>query len=382
MKNRWIVLLSALVTQTILGGIYAWSTLTNYLTESYGISNAESGFIFGLSIAVFTVVMVFSGRLLSKKGPKLPALIASVLYLVGYLIASVAHGSYPLLLLGIGFIAGSGIGFGYVVPLSVGIQWFPNHKGLVTGLSVGGFGGGAIILSSIIEAAILSGISLDRYFLIYGLVTGSLLFICSLLFTVPNQINTPINVAKSKVLKRYKILWLSIAGMFCGTFAGLLLVGNLAPFARMQGLSELHAVFAVMLFSFGNLSGRIIWGYLFDRKGSRLIPQSLLLFALFFSLLAVAGSELVLLVSILALGFLFGSQFVLYAGLLSRTYCAAEFSKYYPLVFLSYGFAGIIAPGIGGWIVDAFGSYNAALYLCILLTLVGALILLVSERSY
>ena len=380
MKNRWLILSSALVTQTILGGIYAWSTLTDLLSESYGISNAESGFIFGLSIAIFTLVMVFSGHLVSKKGPRLSAIIASVFYLFGYLIASVAHGSFPLLLLGVGVFAGVGIGFGYVVPLSVGIQWFPKHKGLVTGLCVGGFGGGAIILSSIIEAVKLSGMSLDRYFFNYALISGTLLFLCALFFSFPLSIEIKAAENKTKTAKTSTLLWVSIVGMFCGTFSGLLLVGNLAPFIRMQALSEMQAVFAVMLFSFGNLSGRIIWGHLFDRMGSRIIIHSLLLSALFYGLLLFISNELILLVCILFLGFLFGSQFVLYAGSLSRNLCVKEFSRLYPLVFLSYGFAGIIAPGIGGLIADAFGSYSAALYLCIILVLIGSVVVWVAQR--
>jgi len=381
MHNRWIVLIAGLIMQTILGGIYAWSTLTPWLAESYGISNGESGFVFGLSIAVFTLVMVYSGHLLARKGPRIPALIGALLYLAGYFLASRSHGSFPLLLLAVGVIAGSGIGFAYVVPLSVGMQWFPRQKGLITGLSVGGFGGGAIILSSCIEAGKLSGISLDRFFLFYSLISGSLLFFASLLLSSPPA-STGKELGEMQVHQNVKKpMLLSILGMFSGTFAGLLLVGNLAPYALSKGLVEEMTVLSVVLFSVGNLSGRIIWGHIFDKTGYRVIPWSLLLASLFYMLLRFAGG-FVFLASVLVLGFLFGSQFVLYAGYLSRAYGVEAFSKRYPLVFLSYGLAGIIAPGVGGWIADSTGSYNPAITLCLVLLFISGLVLFTANRKH
>jgi OFA family oxalate/formate antiporter-like MFS transporter len=286
------------------------------------------------------------------------------------------------LLLAVGVIAGSGIGFAYVVPLSVGMQWFPRQKGLITGLSVGGFGGGAIILSSCIEAGKLSGISLDRFFLFYSLISGSLLFFASLLLSSPPA-STGKELGEMQVHQNVKKpMLLSILGMFSGTFAGLLLVGNLAPYALSKGLVEEMTVLSVVLFSVGNLSGRIIWGHIFDKTGYRVIPWSLLLASLFYMLLRFASGGFVFLASVLVLGFLFGSQFVLYAGYLSRAYGVEAFSKRYPLVFLSYGLAGIIAPGVGGWIADSTGSYNPAITLCLVLLFISGLVLFTANRKH
>jgi OFA family oxalate/formate antiporter-like MFS transporter len=282
----------------------------------------------------------------------------------------------------VGVVAGSVIGFAYVVPLSVGMQWFPRQKGLITGLSVGGFGGGAIILSSIIEAGKLSGLSLDRFFLLYSLVSGSLLFLAALLLSSPPA-TTGKKSGEMQVHKAHseKPMVLSILGMFSGTFAGLLLVGNLAPYALSKGLAEEMTVLSVVLFSLGNLSGRIIWGHIFDRTGYRVIPWSLLLASLFYVLVGVSSGGFIFLASVLVLGFLFGSQFVLYAGYLSKTYGVTAFSKRYPLVFLSYGLAGIIAPGIGGWIADTTGSYNTAIMVCLVLLSVSGLVLITANRK-
>ncbi len=119
MKNRWLVLIAGVLIQSILGGVYAWSSLTPWFNQ-YGISKAQSGFIFGVTIAVFTVAMIGAGQLVNKKGPRVTALIGALLYGCGYLLAAYSGGEYLILLLAIGGFAGAGIGFGYVCPLSVG----------------------------------------------------------------------------------------------------------------------------------------------------------------------------------------------------------------------------------------------------------------------
>ncbi|MBD3394104.1 MAG: MFS transporter, partial [Chitinivibrionales bacterium] len=131
--NRWLVLVAGCLIQTVLGGIYAWSTFVPYLIKDYGLSTGQCGFIFGVTILTFASTMIFTGRVLIKKGPRFTALIAAGLFTSGYLFASMSGGSFALLLLSLGGIVGIGIGFGYVCPLSVGMKWFPDKKGLVTG---------------------------------------------------------------------------------------------------------------------------------------------------------------------------------------------------------------------------------------------------------
>ncbi|HMA62058.1 MAG TPA: MFS transporter, partial [bacterium] len=164
MKNKWVNLIAGIIIQTILGGIYAWSIFVPHLINNYGLSKGQCGTIFGVSIAVFTLAMTLAGRILSRRGPRFTASIGAVLFLVGYLIASFSGGSFIILLVGIGLFAGSGIGFGYVCPLSVGMQWFPKHKGFITGVAVAGFGGGAIILSSVASHFLNAGMNVLIFF--------------------------------------------------------------------------------------------------------------------------------------------------------------------------------------------------------------------------
>lgn len=380
MGKKWSVLFAALCMQTILGGVYAWSTLSAWIREEMGISNAQAGLVFGLTIMVFTAVMVYTGRLLPRLGPKKTASIGALAYGLGFLVASYSQSSFLVLLLGISVLSGIGIGFAYVVPLSVCLKWFPNQKGLVTGLSVGGFGGGAIILSAIIEQAYLSALSVSLFLTWYGIITAILLLSCAQLLSVPNE-SASAQEKPPRSLYRNPVMMLCSVGMFAGTFAGLLVVGNLSSLVQEWGLSEVEAVLAVMLFSVGNASARIVWGFIFDRIGAVSIPLSLLLFSLATLALLASGANIpLILVLVTLLGFSFGANFVLYAAVIAHAYPLHYFSSLYPLCFLFYGIAGLLGPAIGGWLRDITGSYATSLVLCLFLVTISAFLMFAKRR--
>lgn len=365
MKNRWVILVAGIVMQTILGGIYAWSIFTHGLMDDYGLNKAQCGTIFGLCIAVFTLAMIFAGRLLSRRGPRRTAAISAVLFAAGYLIASVSGGSYGWLLLGIGVFSGAGIGFGYVCPLTVGMLWFPRRKGLITGIAVAGFGGGAIILSSVAAHVLGSGMDVMRFFMWLGMIAGALLLVSSLLLDMPEHTKsaTVPPSASSELFTRPFLICL--LGMFAGTFSGLLVIGHLTPIVEEAGLSVERAALAVSIFAAGNAAGRILWGFLFDRIGYRSIPASLGWFAAALLLISCTHHVGIILACAAGLGFGFGSNFVIYASSLSSYFDVASFPRLYPICFLGYGLAGITGPGIGGYLADTTGSYHTAIYLSI-----------------
>lgn len=230
--------------------------------------------------------------------------------------------------------------------------------------------------SFIVEHARISGVDLAIFFRWYGILASVILLISALLMDVPQReqhirpqsFSSSINTGP---------LWLSIFGMFCGTFAGLLIVGNLFSYATHAGYSVNQAVSIVMIFSVGNSLGRIVWGYIYDRIDAQAILLAFSLFGIACVLLLFPSSFLILLFAVLLAGFTFGGNFVLFAGVISKTYGVARFPRLYPLCFLAYGFAGSIAPAIGGYFAETFGSYDAAILVCIMLiSLAGGVIFL------
>jgi len=145
--NRWFVVIGALLMQLCLGSIYAWSVFVNPLKESYTFTTTETQIIFSVALATFAVVMVFAGRWQDKIGPKKVGIIGAVLLGTGYVLAGFTGGSFLGLVVTIGFIGGAGIGFGYVCPLAALIKWFPDKRGLISGIAVASFGAGAWVFA-------------------------------------------------------------------------------------------------------------------------------------------------------------------------------------------------------------------------------------------
>ena len=376
--KRWIVLAAGVVLQLILGGVYAWSAFVPSLTEQYGLSNGQCGLIFGVVIGVFTVAMIPGGRLLRRFGPRIVAGAGAALFAAGYVAASLSGGNFVLLLLSIGVLSGAGIGAGYVCPLTVAMKWFPNNKGLVTGVAVAGFGGGAVVLSFLTQY-LLQTAQLDvlRVFRIIGIAFGAVALVAALMLSEPDQSAEQDEVEPElaggvmpHVLSgRFGYLLL---GLFAATFAGLLTVGNLKPILLGAGLTPTATTLGIALFAVGNASGRIIWGQIHDRIGSRrtvvfsLASLGLALMPLLFDLPAV---YMLALVTVIGIGF--GAAFVVYASSMVEHFGVGLFPHLYPVCFLGYGLAGIIGPAVGGWIKDATGSFAPAIGISVLTVFVA-----------
>jgi OFA family oxalate/formate antiporter-like MFS transporter len=382
MKNRWLVLIAGCVIQTILGGIYAWSTFVPYFIKDHGLSSGQCGLVFGVTILTFTVAMIVAGRILVKQGPRFTALVSAGLFASGYLLAALSRGSLPLLILSLGVVAGSGIGFGYVCPLSVGMKWFPEKKGFVTGLTVAGFGAGAILLSYVADHFLVHGMDVLTFFRGFGIVAGVILFAAALFLSDPPGETS--NAAKQGHMHAV-FAWpfsISVIGLFAGTFGGLLIIGNLAPIILKAGLTEQQAVASVSLFAIGNGLGRIIWGRLFDHIHYRSIPFSLGGFALAALLLLLPLPYGILMFAVVLIGFCFGANFVVYASTISRFFGTDAFPHLYPICFMAYGVAGIIGPALGGFLADATGTYNTAIYICIALVSAAGVLSLVKLGTF
>ncbi|OGV47489.1 MAG: hypothetical protein A2X46_14305 [Lentisphaerae bacterium GWF2_57_35] len=372
--KRWPALAAAVIMQTCLGGIYAWSVFVPPLSAAFGYTAGQTQLVFGLAIACFTITMVLAGRLLLRWGPRRTALLGSLLFACGHLLAAMSQGHYLLLLGGIGLLGGASLGFGYVAALAIGIQWFPRHKGLVTGVAVAGFGAGAIVLSTFTSFCLHRGWPVLDIIRAIGWSYGVLTALSALLlFTPPPAIDHRPHSATSASLLGDRVFRALVGGMFCGTFAGLLVIGNLKPIGLNGGLTATTAAMAISFFALGNAVGRISWGWISDRVGYVAIPFSLVFLCGTLGLLL--GARFIALtfwtVAFL-MGFGFGSCFVLYAAQTASRYGVSEVAKIYPLVFLAYGAAGLAGPPLGGHLFDLTRNYTWSILAGMVMLLLGA----------
>lgn len=351
------VLLASVMMQLALGGVYAWSAFVPALREHHALAGWQAGLIFGTSIAVFTLTMVAAGRNLDRVGIRRTALGGALCYGAGYFLSGHLGANWIFLWLGIGVLSGIGIGLGYVCPLTAGARWFPDRKGLVTGIAVAGFGGGAILLAEVSERLLSAGWEPLRLFRALGVFFWLWLAACAAMMRLPaGSGGTAAPLAGSALWRDPRFLRL-FGGMFCGTFGGLLAIGHLKPIALTADLSSQAGALAVAGFAAGNAAGRIVWGSLHDRMGSRLLPVSMAFLGVVLLGLLDSGVAWRFVGASAVAGFGFGACFVLYAAETATVFGVGPMARVYPYVFLAYGLAGITGPLLGGWLYDITGAY-------------------------
>lgn len=370
----YFVLFISVIIEICLGGVYAWSVFVTPLVDDYGLTTTQTQLIFGITFVIFTALTIWAGRLQDYYGPRVICPIGGLLLGLGYVIASYSGGNFLLLLLGYGVLGGAGIGFSYVSPLATAVKWFPHHKGLAAGVVVAGYGVGAVVLTKIATWLFGTGMDVMEVFRVVGLVYGGIVLVCSLLLFTPTKVHVQ-EVRRDYRLRdlvRQRPFQRLAVGMFCGTFAGMMVVGAIMPIGLSYGVSAAMATLAISAFAVGNAAGRVSWGHISDKIGHRVIPIALGFSAVTVLSLAFAGAlDVAFVVVAMLVAFGFGSNFVIYAAEVATRYGADAVGSIYPFILFCYGVAGIVGPGIGGWLFDTTGSYTPSIIVAASVTAIG-----------
>jgi OFA family oxalate/formate antiporter-like MFS transporter len=373
--KKYSVLAASLVVQVCLGGLFAWSAFVNPLMEGYGFTATRTQAVFGITVAMFTVTMIAAGRLEQRFGPRPVAAVGGVLFGAGYIVAGFSGGSFFGVVLGISLLSGAGIAMGYVCPLATLIRWFPAKKGFITGVSVAGFGAGAILLSQVACALFRGGMDVLVVFRWIGGTYGIAVVAAAMFLDVPDGWDDGAcdNGMELWRISKDMVFRSLLVGMFCGTFAGLIVIGNLKPIGLEAGLSVRMAELAISVFAVGNAAGRICWGWFTDKFGKWAVPASLLWLGLSVGGLFVAhGGQMHFIIAAGCVGFGFGGCFVIYVTRVASIYGSGAVGTLYPVVFLVYGFAALIGPVVAGMLYDTSKTYWGAIGLAMCVAGAGA----------
>ncbi len=386
--SRWRVVVGAVLIQLCLGAIYAWSVFTPALRDA-GWSRVQTQVVFSVGLASFALVMILAGRRLGTWGPRRLAVGSGVVLGAGYLVAALNGGvGFWTVLIGVGIIGGAGIGLGYVVPIAVGMRWFPDRKGLITGVAVAGFGFGALGWIKIAGewGNLIARYGLDGTFAIYGVVFAALVLLGSTAmafppagwrpegFVPPTGADTgSIDYSPREMLRtpQFHLISLTFA---VSAGAGLMAIGlmKLYPVEALVdgGLSEAEAsavagTAMAVFFSLANGIGRLAWGGLSDRLGRKrsIVTMAATQGVLMFAFIPMAGTEYLLYIAAALIGFNFGGNFALFPAITADRFGNAAVGANYPWVFLAYGFGGIVFPILGGWLGD-LGNFPLAFAIC------------------
>lgn len=396
--NRWFAVLGAILIQISLGAIYAWSVFTPSLTEA-GWSKVQTQAVFSIGLVAFAITMVWAGRKMTTWGPRKLALSSAVVLGAGYILAGLFGGTnFTALCIFIGIIGGAGIGLGYVVPIAVGMRWFPDKKGFITGLAVAGFGFGAMAWVKLAGAwgQMIQNMGLSTTFTIYGVAFFALVAIGGMWMVFPPEGWAPegfstspaakaeadeTNLSSSEMLRTPQFYLIFLTFTFSAA-AGLMSIGlmKLYPMEALQqaGLTRMEAsavsgTAMAVFFSLANGLGRIIWGTLSDGLGRRMSIllmtgiQGIMLLCFTF----MAGNEYLLYLGATIIGFNFGGNFALFPTITADTFGTKKVGQNYPYIFLSYGVGGIFGPMLGGMLGD-MGNFPLAFTICGAACLIGA----------
>jgi len=366
-------------------------------------TNTQSQVVFAAGLATFAVIMVLAGRMMPKVGPRKLAIAGGIVLGAGYALAGVlgGHGFWNTLV-GVGFIGGAGIGLAYVVPIAVGIRWFPDKKGLITGLAVAGFGFGALLWVQLAGTwgYLLATYGINLTFIIYGIIFAVAVLLGGTWMVFPpagwkpagwvppeeagpagKHVPGLVDFTAGEMLKTPQFYMILLTFAF-GASAGLMSIGLMKQFpmgALMDnGYTDLQASAIAGLamgvfFALANGIGRIAWGAMSDKIGRKasiiVMMASQGLLVIFFQWMA--GTEHLLYLGAALIGFNFGGNFALFPTITADTFGTKYVGQNYGWVFLAYGIGGIFGPILGGKLGD-MKNFPLAFTICGILCLAAA----------
>ena len=396
---RTIIVLLCTGLQLCFGTIYAWSFFQTMLVRQLDWSYTDTAIAFGVAIFSLGIAAAWAGMMLPRLGPRKLALAGSTLFSLGYVIAAFALERNNLLLfyLGYGVIGGAGIGFGYVTPVATVAKWFPDKKGLATGIVVMGFGVGAFLFSKLLAPFLVvqTEEDLPQIFMWLGIIFAVILIPFSLLisnppknFAPPGGAATPVPepagadqpyfVSRCLRSREFIIMWLIFffnisAGISVISFQSSLLqdVWGLADPALDPQVLAGYGATLIAVSSLCNGLGRLFWGLLSDHIGRVSVFRILLASQMVvFGILMTERDPWIFSALVCYIMLCFGGGFATMPSFITDIFGNKNMSAIYGAVLTAWAAAGIFGPLYVGYYKDAYPD-RAVIY-CFL---IGMLIL-------
>jgi OFA family oxalate/formate antiporter-like MFS transporter len=387
--NRWRMAIAGVCLQMALGSAYAWSVFRIPLSKEFGWSITEITWVFLISWFFLGCSTVVGGLWMKSKGPRVVAMVAGLFWGGGVFLASFSAHRLWWLYLTYGVIGGIGLGMGYIVPIAVLVKWFPDHRGLITGIAVAGFGAGALFSAPAAGWLILH-VGLMPTFAYLG-VAYALVAVASGAFmqNPPEGWKpagwTPSTLQVSQRSDRDYTLgqalrtwqwWAICVLMSINTMSGLSIVTQASPiFQEMGKATVATAAFLVGVMAIGNGAGRIFWSWVSDlttRKTAFFIMYLVeaMLFWTYHSIHALPLLAIVTFVLVMC----YGGAYGITPAFAADYFGPRDVGSIFGLMMLPWAFAAVFGPLLFAYMRQVNGNYTQALYL-IAGTMTAALIL-------
>ena len=404
--NRWVVLAGGVLVQLAIGAVYAWSTFSKAIQadpSALELSKVQATIPFEVAIGMIFVGTFLGGRIQDRRGPRLVALVGVTIYSIGIMLASVARDASDLwlLVLGYGVLGGFGLGLAYIVPIAMLQKWFPDKRGLITGIAVGGFGFGAVITSPLAQRMIQGSEDYQRYptkvflwlgmaYLVAGLVGASVFRNPPEGYAVAGTSASGTTARKANAAGRdftpqealstpqWYMLMLILT---ISVTAGISLISVAAGTATdVAGFSAAGAATLVGVMGLFNGGGRILWAAISDRIGRRpafigiLAIQGLALIAI-----PHAGSQALFYVLCALVYTCYGGAFGTMPSTAGDFFGVKHSGAIYGLMLLGWSIGGVVGPLLISWLIGEDQAYTLGFTVVGVIALVGLVLPLIAR---
>ncbi|WP_109831010.1 L-lactate MFS transporter [Reichenbachiella versicolor] len=383
-KNRWLIAASAVGIHMSIGAVYAYSVLKKPLLEEVGWEFKETAWAFSIAILFLGLSAAFLGRKVERMGPRKSGMLSASFYGTGLLIAGLAVmlQNVYVFYLGYGVIGGIGLGVGYICPVSTLVKWFPDRRGLATGLAIMGFGFGALIASSIIQY-LISTVGISSMFLVLGISYFIIMMSSAQYLSPPPEGWVPkgfeengTDSGKKKIktdlaqltsiealrTPRFYFLWTML---FINITCGIAVISVASPLSQeIAGLTPMAAAAMVGAMGLFNGLGRIGWASFSDVIGRPMtytaffVIQIILFFLLPQTTNALAFQAIVFLILTC-----YGGGFSSIPAYIGDVFGTKNLSAIHGNILTAWAAAGLVGPQLAAYAREASGSYAGTLYI-------------------
>jgi OFA family oxalate/formate antiporter-like MFS transporter len=388
-KNRWGIAAAGILLQMVLGSIYAWSVFRLPLAHQFHWTNAQVTLTFTISIFVMGLAAFSGGLWLNRSGPRIVAMTGGLLYGAGVFLASFSANRLWWLYLTYGLLGGIGLGFGYIVPVAVLVKWFPDRRGLITGIAVGGFGGGAL-LTAPIATHLIQRVGVLPTFAYLGVVDLVIAMAAGYFMQNPPTGWRPENWAPNpsqsaqrtardftfgEALSSWQwyALWFLL---FLNTCAGISLISQESPiFQELGKVSVIVAAGMLGIAALGNAIGRVFWAWISDSISRRwtFVAMYAVQVILFWILPSLTSAALLTTVSFIIL-MCYGGGFGTMPAFAADYFGSKNVGPIYGLMLTAWGCASAFGPLLIAHLHQGSGSYTAGLHIIAAIMAVSTLL--------
>ncbi|TWI59145.1 L-lactate MFS transporter [Halalkalibacter nanhaiisediminis] len=391
-KNRWLIALAAVGIHISIGSVYAWSVFTNPIQEQFGWDLSAVQLTFSIAIVFLGLSAAFMGHFVEKYGPRKSGLVAAIFFGAGLIGAGFAINmeSIGLLYFTYGALGGIGLGVGYITPVSTLIKWFPDRRGLATGLAIMGFGFSAMIASPIM-ANLIGSVGLANTFFTLGIVYF-IVMICSALYlerppagymedfkTDGKKVSADLSQLSANEAIKTRRFWYLWVMLFINVTCGIAILSVASPMAQeIAGLSAAAAATMVGLMGVFNGLGRIGWASISDYLGRPNVYTAFFIIqiASFFVLPSITHAILFQAVLFLILT-CYGGGFASVPAYIGDLFGTKQLGAIHGYILTAWAAAGVAGPIIAAWVRETTNSYAGTLYIFGFMFIVALIVSLV-----